>query len=319
MSNFAVDSIVFDLDKTLIYTSTSSVGELYRSGILDDPLFFEAAGRVYYFELPEAPGKNPEGGKLDTISGMWGTMRPGARTFLRYCFKRFKRVIVFTAGTAEYAISISKVLFQGIGKPYMIWSRGHCIQVGERSVEVDKRLVELNYYDSRAVQDDSDEMEYMNAKCLTKMARVVSILENDPSISKDSFILVEDNYHSFITRDPLNAFFLSPYQSSHRAEISNIPGTPGYSPDRLQGSSPVSNQGEDDGEEEEEEDDGDDSKIQNARLTTRFPERKKRKTTPYNWMLYQDDTLDRLKKFIEMNPEFSSEGYTRGWNQIYDA
>lgn len=318
MSNFAVDSIVFDLDKTLIYTSTSSIGELYRSGILDDPLFFEAAGRVYQFELPEAPGKNPEGGKLDTISGMWGTMRPGARNFLRFCFKRFKRVIVFTAGTAEYAVAISKVLFQGIGKPYMIWSRGHCVQVGERAVDVDKRLVELKYYDSRAVQDESEEMEYMNAKCLTKMAKAVSLLENDPSVSKDSFILVEDNYHSFITRDPLNAFFLAPYQSSHKAEISNIPGTPGYSPHRLQGSSPVSNQIVDE-EDDDEEDVEDDFKVQDSRLMTRFPERKKKKTTPYNWLLYQDDTLDRLRKFIEMNPEFSSEEYTRGWNQIYDA
>lgn len=315
----AVDSIVFDLDKTLIYTFSSSTRDMYRSGILEDPRFFVAAGRIYHFELPNNPVKNPENTPApDSSSGMWGTMRPGARDFLRFCFKRFKRVIVFTAGTAEYAVAISKVLFQGIGKPYMIWSRGHCVQVSESALEVDKRLVDLNYYSSRAVQDESEEMEHMNAKDLSHLAKVVGLLEKNESITKDQFIIVEDNYHSFITRDPLNAFFVSPYQSSHKADISNVPGTPGYSPTRLQ-TPPVA---EDSGEEEDDEED--EELSMNTREVSEefemYPRLKKRRNTSmYNWLLYPDDTLERLKKFISANPDFTAEQYTRGWNSIYDA
>jgi hypothetical protein len=307
-----VDSIVFDLDKTLIYTFTSSTREMYRSGILEDPRFFAAAGRIYHFDLPNNPSK-----EADSLSSMWGSMRPGARDFLRFCFQRFKRVIVFTAGTAEYAVAISKVLFQGIGRPYLIWSRGHCIQVAERAVDVDRRLVELGYYDSRAVQDESEEMEYMNAKDLNRLAKLVGVMENDDTLSKDQFMIVEDNYHSFITRDPLNAFFLSPYQSSHRAEISNIPGTPGYSPDRLQ--APVSNPSSENDEDDEAEDEDEDEGPQSLSISSTPREKRKRKTAAYNWMLYPEDTLEKLKNFISQNPDYTAEQYTRGWNSIYTA
>lgn len=313
-----VDSIVFDLDKTLIYTFTSSTKEMYRSGILEDPRFFAAASRIYYFDLPNNPAKHPENGTLDSVSSMWGSMRPGARDFLRFCFKRFKRVIVFTAGTAEYAVAISKVLFQGIGKPYMIWSRGHCIQVGERAVEVDKRLVDLEYYSSRTIQDDSEEMEYMNAKDLNRLAKMVGTLEADDTVHKDQFMIVEDNYHSFITRDPLNAFFLSPYQSSHRAEISNVPGTPGYSPNRLQ--TPATQPETVEGKEEEEEEEAEiDDSSQTLAISSVPRQRRAVNTSAYNWMLYPEDTLEKLKIFISKNPDYTAEQYTRGWNSIYTA
>lgn len=309
-----VDSIVFDLDKTLIYTFTSSAKEMYRSGILEDPNFFAASARIYAFDLPNNPNPSPQSQKPDSISSMWGSMRPRAREFLRFCFKRFKRVIVFTAGTAEYAVAISKVLFQGIGRPYMIWSRGHCIQVGEKAVGVDRRLVDLSYYSSRAVEDESEDMEYMNAKCLTRLAKVVSEMENDDQVTKDSFMIVEDNYHSFITRDPLNAFFVSPYQSSHRAEISNIPGTPGYSPDRLQNKSSEENDYVDDSDSEEEE-----TGPETLHISSIPRERRRRKTTAYNWLLYPEDTLSKLQTFISEHPDYTAEEYTRGWNSIYKA
>jgi hypothetical protein len=186
--------------------------------------------------------------------------------------------------------------------------------VGEKAADVDRRLVELSYYSERNVEDDSEEIEFMNAKCLAKLAQTVAQLENNNSITKDQFILVEDNYHSFITRDPLNAFFLSPYQSSNKAEISNIPGTPGYSP-RLVQSSPS------DGEDEEEDIDKYESRGggKSPALTTAFSERRRRNISMHNWLQYDDDTLDKLKKFIEAHPEYTAEQYTRGWNSIYSA
>jgi hypothetical protein len=317
MTTHPVDSIVFDLDKTLIYTASSSVAELYRSGIMEDPKFFPVQQRVYYFNLPASYRKKKDPVDPDGVSGMWGTMRPHAREFLQFCFKRFKRVIVFTAGTADYAIPICDVLFRGIAKPYMIWARGHCIRIKERASSVDKRLVDLGFYPSLSVPPDSDEMEHMNAKSLERMATIVSEMEDDPSITKDQFIMVEDNYHSFITHDYHNAFLIPAYESSVKSDPTALPGSPGYSPARQK---LIQNQN--DSEEEQidfTEEDTDTHHIKSLLDYTLNPSPAPvalRKNTLYNWLLHEDNTLIKLQNFIDKNPQYTAKEYTEEWNKL---
>lgn len=317
-----VDSIVFDLDKTLIYTSPRPVSELYASGIMEDPVFLPARGRIYYFTLPDRPSE-VTGRPTEDVSGMWGVIRPGAREFLRFCFRRFRRVIVFTAGTYEYAVAICDVLFRGIGKPYFIWARGDCTRVAERAVDVDRRLFELGYYRFRAVDDESVEMEAMNAKSLRDVAAAVTDLEGGDPVDHRQFMLVEDNYHSFITLDPYGAFFVRPFQSRRKSEVSNIPGTPGYSPDREAGAG--GEDGDGDGGEDDDDDEGvvdGGEEVQRGwvdRPTTVFPARPIRRKGKYHWILAEDTTLDRLREFIEDHPDYSSRQYCLGWNAIYGA
>jgi hypothetical protein len=248
---------------------------------------------------------------------MWGTMRPHAREFLEYCFKRFKRVIVFTAGTADYAIPICDVLFRGISKPYMIWARGHCIQIKERANAVDQRLVNLGFYPTLSVSPDSEEMEHMNAKSLERMAKIVSELENDSNITKDQFILVEDNYHSFITHDYHNAFLIPAYESSVKSDLTAKPGSPGYSPARqkLVNEQPeILDAGDTEITVEEE--------VSNNYFLREYPPLSApppisiRKNTIYNWLLYPDPTLKKLQEFIEKNPEYTAKEYTMEWNSL---
>jgi len=321
MTSHPVDSIVFDLDKTLIFTASSSVGELYRSGIMEDPKFFPAQNRVYFFNLPATyrPKKNPL--EPDGVSGMWGTMRPYAREFLEFCFKRFKRVIVFTAGTADYAIPICDVLFRGIAKPYMIWARGHCIRIKERAVAVDQRLVDLGYYPSLSISPESEDMEHMNAKSLERMAQIVSDLEDDPSVTRDQFMLVEDNYHSFITYDYHNAFLIPAYESSVKTDPTAKPGSPGYSPARqklLQNHHDFEEEDHEPSytEEEMEEQISHRSSLLDHPLEPSPGPTPLRKNTLYNWLLHDDDTLSRLQKFIEENPHMTAREYTEGWNAM---
>jgi hypothetical protein len=317
MTTPPVDSIVFDLDKTLIYTASSSVAELYRSGIMEDPKFFPAQQRVYYFNLPASYRKKKNPTDPDGVSGMWGTMRPYAREFLNFCFQRFKRIIVFTAGTADYAIPICEVLFRGISKPYMIWARGHCIRIKERASAVDQRLVDLGFYPSLSVPPDSEEMEHMNAKSLERMARIVSEMENDPSITKDQFIMVEDNYHSFITHDYHNAFLIPAYESSAKSDPTAVPGSPGYSPARQK---LLQNQVET--EEDLDVSTGDDhletaiTSLLDYPINPMPPPTPYRKNNIYNWLLYEDETLPKLQKFIENNPLYTARQYTEEWNKM---
>jgi len=337
MTNRKVDSIVFDLDKSIIYTESSSVKELYRSGILEDSKFFPAQSRIYYFDLASSRPAPKDKIQVEGVSSMWGSLRPFAREFLRFCFKRFKRVIVFTAGTADYAIPICDYLFRGIQKPYMIWSRGHCVRVQEKAKDVDKRLVDIGYYPSLSVSDDSEDYEHMNSKFLDKVASAVSEIEGDDSITKDQFIIVEDNYHSFISNDYHNAFLIPAYESSSKSDPFAKPGSPGYSPARqklLNNNSSSSQDGtyedevesgirdDEPEEEEDEEQDADDERSSRRTSLKAIPLNPDVKGIPirtnakYNWLLYPDDTLSRLQNFIEENPNFTAEEYTKGWNKM---
>lgn len=312
-----VDSIVFDLDKTLIYTSSSSVAELYSSGIMEDSKFFPVQKRVYYFDLPSSNYSKSNELKVEGVTSMWGTLRPYAREFLEFCFDRFKRVIVFTAGTADYAIPICDALFKGIAKPYMIWSRGHCVRVSEKAKEVDRRLVNLGYYPSLSVPEDSEELEHMNAKFMDNVAKTVGELEGDPTINKNQFIIVEDNYHSFITQDFHNAFLIPAYESSAKSDITAKPGSPGYSPARQKLINNVAADDEHEEELDEQEQEYAHSKsLANIDLNLSPQPLRLKKNSKYNWLLYPDDTLLRLQKFIEDHPEYTAEEYTRGWNKL---
>jgi hypothetical protein len=317
-----VDSIVFDLDKTLIYTSSSSVSELHQSGILEDPKFFPVQKRVYYFDLPSSRPSKGDKPNVEGVTSMWGTLRPYAREFLEFCFKRFKRVIVFTAGTADYAIPICDVLFRGISKPYMIWARGHCLRVREKARDVDKRLVDLGYYPSLSVSPDSEEFEYMNAKLLDRVAQAVAEVEDDYTITKNQFIIVEDNYHSFITHDFHNAFLIPAYESSSKSDPTALPGSPGYSPARQK---LLSNAGVEDGEDDDEDDfeepgDGDHGykgrSLVDIPIKQTPPPTRLRKNAKYSWLLYPDNTLQRLQRFIEDFPDYDAKMYTDGWNNM---
>lgn len=310
----AVDSIVFDLDKTLIFTSSAPLSKLVGSGVMEDSRFIEAQSRIYYFDLPGKPGRISVGEwEGDTVSRMWGVIRPYGKKFLKYCFKRFKRVIVWTAGTAEYAVAICNALFRGIHKPYMIWSRGHCVRISESAVEVDKRLHELGFFQERGVEDESKDTESMNAKPLEKMVEAIRIIEDNTEISKDSFMIVEDNYHSFITRDYHNAIFVTPFQSSMSSDMNNIPGTPGYTPGRLAANI---HEVEDDGEEDLEVSVTEDHKAilsQSKPVKIPVPGRDLR---AFEWLLAKDITLEKLENMFTEYPDETSEQLTLRWNRL---
>jgi hypothetical protein len=173
----------------------------------------------------------------------------------------------------------------------------------------------------------------MNAKFLDKVANAVSEIEGNDSITKEQFIILEDNYHSFITNDYHNAFLIPAYESSSKSDPTAKPGSPGYSPARQkllntnssfhEGTSPY----EENEEEDDEEDENDEEEIDNDRSSRKTslrniplnPEVKGitvRKNAKYNWLLYPDDTLSRLQMFIEENPNFTAREYTEGWNKL---
>jgi TFIIF-interacting CTD phosphatase-like protein len=53
-------------------------------------------------------------------------LRPYCQSFLRFCFKYFDKVIVWSAGSSEYVNAVVNKLFYGIGRPYRVYDRSFC-------------------------------------------------------------------------------------------------------------------------------------------------------------------------------------------------
>lgn len=255
-----VKYIVFDLDKTLIFTfEQSSMEVLSKTHLTTDSFFFPVQDRLYTIELELDQGAgrlvHTTGGlaygATDSVEHMWGCVRPNAREFLKFCFMHFDAVIVWTAGIMSYAIAICEVLFQGLPKPHLIWTRGNCVLREGLKTSIAKDMLNLGYIvmshpeytfmvESANVPEENSDILAMNAKPLDFLASYLdqhsSKIENwsifEGAVG-DNFMIVEDNYQSFITDDKLRAFFIDAFEDPRKKLDKggdNLLGTPGYSP-----------------------------------------------------------------------------------------
>lgn len=261
-----VKYIVFDLDKTVIFTfERTSMETFAKSHILGDSFFFPAQDSLYMLELELDQGKGKHvhtlGGmrynSTDSVEHMFGCVRPHARDFLRFCFQHFDAVIVWTAGIAGYALAICEALFKGLPKPHVIWSRGHCILQTSSMTQISRDLIrdgeDIYPYigkshpeydtiaDMASVPDKESDIITVNAKPLEFMAKFLSdnadLFDNKElfkDATADNFMIVEDNYQSFIIKDTHRAFFIPAFEDP-RPNVNSNPeenklGTPGYSP-----------------------------------------------------------------------------------------
>lgn len=375
--------IVFDLDKTVIFTfERTSMETFAKSRILGDSFFFPVQDSLYMLELEldQDKGKHIhlEGGMryntTDSVEHMFGCVRPHAREFLKFCFQHFDAVIVWTAGIASYAIAICEALFKGMPKPHVIWSRGHCILQTSSMARISKDLIKEgqgiypyigrehpeydNIADMASVPEKESDIITVNAKPLEFMARFLSdnadLFDNKElfkGAKADNFMIVEDNYQSFIIKDTHRAFFIPAYEDPRPNSKSNPDenklGTPGYSPFKNNKQRSVF-------ETEQEYHDfiagcldlPVDADYINEYITERFKYiRDKDKQLPdtdeapystnnltypihknvdeclhyrlsFNWLLRDDQTLPRLRDMLERNPNKTAKFLSNEWNRL---
>lgn len=109
-------NVVLDIDETMAHTRWDSHDLL---DIIDaDPDADHVRERLYILHEISRQHQAPLA---------WGTCRPFLRAFLQYVGVRFRSVIVWTAGTAEYAQAIIPRLFRGVRPPDRVYSREHCM------------------------------------------------------------------------------------------------------------------------------------------------------------------------------------------------
>lgn len=111
--------IVLDLDLTLVSTQ-DSMDKYYEYNIAfgTDANTFAIRSRSYLLNADDMlkPGAG-------TIYNFWGVKRPYTTDFLLFCFRYFRLVTVWSAGTRRYVDELVMNLFANIPQPHLVFSR----------------------------------------------------------------------------------------------------------------------------------------------------------------------------------------------------
>lgn len=113
-------TVIFDLDETLIRTH-NDCKNMFKT--LEQIKDVDDKKRTYVIRFYD--------GKYGTWDQMWGFLRPHVKELLIYCLENFELVIIWTAGTKEYAREIKNVLFKNLTEPDLVYSREHCEKIKE--------------------------------------------------------------------------------------------------------------------------------------------------------------------------------------------
>lgn len=169
-------TIVLDLDRTLIATQDvkSPLHDMLKNSIL----YYPIRTRVYEIDVCDLDKKSIRKRGLGTSCKMWGLARPHYQEFLKFCFKYFKYVVVWSAGRAPYVEEIVNFLFRGLPYPHAV-------------LTYDNLLVDGKYY---------------TVKNLNKVAELLNI-------DMKTILALDDNEDTF-TANPKNGILIPPYNDN---------------------------------------------------------------------------------------------------------
>lgn len=129
--------LVLDLDETLIH-SFENVEDIKKLGLRNDP---ELRGRIHIIELEDVVSKKGQG----KTEKMYFVTRPGLDEFIVFCFRYFKKVVVWSAGRRIYVRAIVNKIFSHINEPNIVFTYDECLNPdGECNDKPLEKLYKLN-------------------------------------------------------------------------------------------------------------------------------------------------------------------------------
>jgi len=177
-------TIVLDLDNTLICTQ-DEMDDYKNLKIGTDPKLTSLRSRVYRLSASDVVSKRGSGENFL----FWGTMRPGCRKFLDFCFRYFRYVVVWSAGKKRYVEALVDYLFKDTFKPDLILTHDDCV---------------------RAYDGDSAILE----KPLTKVMKLLGAKE----VKESNILVLDDNPTTFSGPNPDNALYIPMYEPKPEIE-----------------------------------------------------------------------------------------------------
>ena len=125
--------LVLDLDETLVNSisingnENDGLKEAERLGIYTKPEYKDIVSRSYRIKIYDPV--TPKG--TGSVYGCWGVFRPHVLDFLRFAFRYFSNVIIWSAGVTEYVDEICTILSRDIRPFDIIYTRDDCVIVDE--------------------------------------------------------------------------------------------------------------------------------------------------------------------------------------------
>lgn len=124
-------TLVLDLDETLVHITSFDINDI------DEDKLNAVNDRLISFKSNCLLGKNGDETRVEDMQGLWGLERPYLKDFLNYMMPKiedgenkgyFDKVIIWTAGTQEYAFNAIKCIFADLNLHYpLVWSREKCV------------------------------------------------------------------------------------------------------------------------------------------------------------------------------------------------
>ncbi len=108
-------AIILDLDETLIHTFEDT-NAIHKIKLLTDHKYIEERHNFFVLDFYDKSEEQQ--------FHLFGMKRPYLEEFIDFCFNKFGIVIVWTAGSADYADSVVNNIFNVL--PHFVFSREHC-------------------------------------------------------------------------------------------------------------------------------------------------------------------------------------------------
>jgi hypothetical protein len=179
--------LVLDLDETLVHSiaikgdEAEGLKAAERIGVYTKPAYKDIMARSYRIKLNDPT--TPKG--TGVIYGCWGVTRPHALDFLRFAFRYFKAVIIWSAGVTEYVDEICRLLSRDLRPFDILYTRDDCVMEGEI--------------------------------CTKPLAKLI---KNHPEFGDLNNILIVDDKLDGCLDNPDNAIIIPPYRP--KATVSSI-------------------------------------------------------------------------------------------------
>lgn len=125
--SWSKQNIVLDLDNTLVssYEGDDDLRVLKATGLFNRYECRHLRQIIYQYDIQDIG----EYAGLGAVQKGWGIRRPYLNEFLRFCFSRFRSVIIWSAGYSAYVSQIVDKIFRPVDRaPHLVYSSSRCPQ-----------------------------------------------------------------------------------------------------------------------------------------------------------------------------------------------
>jgi hypothetical protein len=191
-------NIVLDLDETLVQIIDEH--EITREEFINRQNKCSIQQRNHFFSF-EVDNIDRDWGS-GTVEFFYGIVRPNVTPFLNYCFNRFDKVVVWSAGYSRYVEAGVSHVFRNTQMPNYIFARPFCKKIKNKQEITNKS-------DSDEFDPKNEDETFYNGITFTKP--LIRLQSYDPTFTLENTFLL-DNSVLVANENPNNLIHISDFR-----------------------------------------------------------------------------------------------------------